>query len=182
MQRNFEPCENRWKRGREVNWRTCQVVIYEAFIQGDWKLPNTSAAACMTCTSNPVVFGRPQSVNFTASAAGAATALGDVSAQLGVPSGAPLEDRVRVLEENFSILRGEVRLNKQTLRNEVGAVRSEIERETQGRQADSQRLTRRLEEVAIGGLHLEIVGLLWLVVGVLATSIPDELVSLFGRK
>jgi hypothetical protein len=39
-------------------------------------------------------------------------------------------------------------------------------------------MTVRLEELAVGGLHLEWVGLSWLVLGVLGTSIPDEIAKL----
>jgi len=36
---------------------------------------------------------------------------------------------------------------------------------------------RKIEEVAIGGLHLEVVGLIWLLVGVTAASIPDVIAA-----
>jgi hypothetical protein len=57
----------------------------------------------------------------------------------------------------------------------IGTVRDDVQRETQERQAAEQRTFRQIEEVAIGGLHLEIVGLVWLFFGVLGTSIPDEI-------
>jgi len=54
----------------------------------------------------------------------------------------------------------------------VGKPRVRREREERG--AGDDRTTRQIEEVAIGGLHLEVVGLVWLILGVLGTSIPDE--------
>jgi hypothetical protein len=43
MQRNFEPMRKQveaWQ-GRELTDVTAKVAIYEAFVEGNWKLPNT---------------------------------------------------------------------------------------------------------------------------------------------
>ena len=52
MQRNFEPMRKQveaWQRS-ELTDVTAKVVIYEAFVEGDRRLPSTSPAPCMTCT------------------------------------------------------------------------------------------------------------------------------------
>ena len=54
MQRNFEPMRKQveaWQRS-ELTDVTAKVVIYEAFIEADWKLQNTWPAAYMTSTSS----------------------------------------------------------------------------------------------------------------------------------
>src|SRR5712692_6571519 len=54
MQRNFEPMRKQveaWQRS-ELTDVTAKVVIYEAFVEGDSRLQNTSPAACMTSTSS----------------------------------------------------------------------------------------------------------------------------------
>jgi hypothetical protein len=56
-------------------------------------------------------------------------------------------------------------------------LREHIERETQERRAENQQAARSIEEMVVGGLHLEIVGLSWLVLGVVGTSIPDEIAA-----
>lgn len=53
MQRNFEAMRNQveaWQRS-ELTDVTAKGVIYEAFVEGNWKLPSIWLARCMTFTS-----------------------------------------------------------------------------------------------------------------------------------
>jgi hypothetical protein len=54
MQRNFEPMRKQvgaWQRS-ELTDVTAKVVIYEAFVEANWKLPNTFPGQSMTSTSS----------------------------------------------------------------------------------------------------------------------------------
>ncbi len=54
MQRNFEPMRKEvelWQKS-ELTDVSAKVVIYEAFVEGKWQLPNILLAPSMTCTSN----------------------------------------------------------------------------------------------------------------------------------
>ncbi len=104
----------------------------------------------------------------------------------GAPRDASLERRVGVLEDNFAALDGEVdqlrRGLDKTERDQTNRTDAErLERE----KADAE-MGRKIEEVAVGGLHLEAIGLTWLFAGVLLATVPDEtarlLMGLVGNR
>ena len=92
--------------------------------------------------------------------------------------GAELEERVSVLEEELNHLRDELDTKIQGVRSDLGGTITEgLEQERQDRQTADEETKRIIKNVAIGGLHLEIVGLLWLILGVVVTSIPGEIAT-----
>jgi hypothetical protein len=78
-----------------------------------------------------------------------------------------------MLEENLKLLRDELDTKLQGVRRELGTLKESIDHESQERRVADEKTARKIEEVAIGGLHLEVVGLIWLFLGVTAASIPD---------
>lgn len=91
----------------------------------------------------------------------------------------PLEKRVSILEENLDRLREELDDKVKRLRQDVGKLRQEINSESEARRAENQKLNKSIEKVAVGGLHLEYIGVLWLFLGIIASTIPDELAALY---
>ena len=83
-----------------------------------------------------------------------------------------------MLEENLSRLHDELDKNAQEVNRELGGLRKDLQQESQERQAADKNVTLQIEEVAIGGIHLEIVGLVWLFLGVLGASLPEEIARL----
>jgi len=122
-------------------------------------------------------FETPKPITLQASIEVSVVMSGDLSVVRAAGPGASLEDRVSVLEENLSRLRDELAVKKQKFQEGIQTVKEQIERETQERRTENQQIARRTEELAVGGLHLETVGLLWLVFGVVVTSIPDEIAA-----
>jgi hypothetical protein len=106
---------------------------------------------------------------------GGSTLTGEGRVVRGVRAGAPLEERVSVLEDNLERLRDELDSRVQRLKQGLATVKENIDRETQERQVEDQKTARKIEEVAVGGLHLETVGLFWLILGVVGTSVPEEI-------
>lgn len=106
------------------------------------------------------------------------TTLSELSPSGGAGPGASLDYRVAILEENLNRLRDEFNVQVSKIRKELGAVHGALDHEQRAREAETSQMAARLEELAVGGLHLESVGLLWLVFGVLGTSIPDEIAKL----
>ena len=92
--------------------------------------------------------------------------------------GASLESRVAILEEGVNGLRNELEAKEHGLRRELGSVRESIDHESKARQTQNQQTLDTIKDVAVGGLDLEFVGLVWLLLGVLGTSIPDEIARL----
>jgi hypothetical protein len=103
---------------------------------------------------------------------------GEARLRLGAGPGASVEQRVSILEGNLNQLQDEVDTKVRELRNKSDELKNDLRREGEERRTADDAVTRRIEEVAIGGLHLEIVGLVWLTVGVVGASVPDEVAAL----
>ena len=126
-------------------------------------------------------FTAPKPTSVKVSLAGASIRVFNAQVDVGIGSQATLVERVEKLEENLKRLQGEVDSRVQGLRQELGTVKESIERESQGRREADEKTARRIEEMAIGGIHLEVVGLLWLFLGVIAAGIPDLIAVWFSR-
>ena len=63
-------------------------------------------------------------------------------------------------------------------KQELAALEAHIAKEADERQAADQAIRNALGRVAVGGLHLGMVGLTWLVFGIVGTSVPDEIAAL----
>jgi hypothetical protein len=64
------------------------------------------------------------------------------------------------------------------LRVKIGPLTEAVEYESRSRELADQRIQRQLEEFAAGGLHLETIGLVWLLLGVTLGTAPGEVVWL----
>lgn len=120
-------------------------------------------------------FKSPKPIFAQASVAGAGTAVGKPRVSSRAPLGTSLEKRVTLLEENLDRLQAELDTKVHEMHGELGTMRQDIQRESEARKAADEDTTRKIREVAVGGLHLEEVGLVWLLFGVLGASLPDEI-------
>lgn len=92
----------------------------------------------------------------------------------------PVEARVEELERAVEAIRHRMSSQKQALSQKVAHVRAGLDEESVGRMESDHEILRKLEEFSVGGVHLEIVGLLWIVLGVVLATIPREVLSLLG--
>ena len=122
-----------------------------------------------------IAFKAPKPVTLQVSGIESMTGADEVRVVRRVGPGATLDQRVAVLEENLNLLRDELNTRVQRVHRDLATVREDVQRESQERTAADEKTARIIEEIGIGGLNLEMVGLFWLVVGVVGTSIPDEL-------
>jgi hypothetical protein len=93
--------------------------------------------------------------------------------------GGTINQRLQAIETEIDNLRRELHERARGWEDALAAVRMDLTKETQDRIAATEEINRKLEDVAVGGLHLEIVGLLWLLLATLATSLPGEIAALF---
>jgi hypothetical protein len=123
-------------------------------------------------------FRPPKPITLQANAGGVAIVGSKARLIVSAGPGSSLDRRVAILEENLNRLRDEVDANENGIKKEVGAVRDALSREQQARDNEFRKIAAQMEELAVGGLHLELVGLTWLVFGGLGTSIPDQIARL----
>jgi hypothetical protein len=125
-------------------------------------------------------FVAPKPTSVQGASIGISTVVGQAAAFQQATPATSLEGRVAILEANMNGLRELLDAKEQTLRGDIFALGKKTERESQTRASENREIKHTMQELAIGGLHLEFVGLLWLVLGVLGTSIPDEIAGLIA--
>ncbi len=102
---------------------------------------------------------------------------GELKAELSAAPGASLEDRVTKLEKDLKTLRDQMNTKEQQLRLEINETKECMEKENRARHEADNEINQTIQELAVGGLNLEFVGVIWLVVGIVTTSIPDGLAN-----
>jgi len=91
-----------------------------------------------------------------------------------------LQDRVEILERGLQSLRDVVRENLQRQDNRLTEIDSAVRDEKSERVSAIANASYKVEQLAVGGLQYEIVGLIWVVVGTLASNLPDEVAKLIS--
>jgi hypothetical protein len=94
---------------------------------------------------------------------------------------APIQHRLSTLEANVDLLQQEINDEVRELREALVILKEHADRENSERRSAHEELRGKVEEFAVGGLSLETLGVVWLWLGVIGTSIPDELASLLHR-
>lgn len=91
-----------------------------------------------------------------------------------------LEHRVKVVEQELEHLTAETRESVRRLESDLANVVESLFLERDLRQSEHDRVASRLEQFAVGGLRYEIVGLVWLFLGTIASNLPEECARIFG--
>lgn len=105
------------------------------------------------------------------------TVTGDVRVPEKLPEIASLEERVAVLEENHERLHEAIDAARKEHNKETDDLRQKIVEQDKSFRQETDRLNRLLEGIAIGGLNLEVAGLVVLVVGTVLGSVPAEIAA-----
>jgi len=105
-----------------------------------------------------------------------ASGLGTVTA-FGTVRNATIEQRLDAVEATVKQIRTDLNEKTQALTTSVDAVKQGVQREAEDRAEAIRDVLRQLREVSAGGLYLQSIGLGWLFVGVLFTSLPNELAA-----
>ena len=90
-----------------------------------------------------------------------------------------MEERVSFLERQLIAIRKKMITNKNEYQQEIKKVSEKMGRETAELRSNYLKLDELITEMAVGGIHLETVGLSWIILGVVATSIPDKIAALW---
>ncbi len=86
---------------------------------------------------------------------------------------ASYEQRLTILEKEVDRLRERRERDQVAVGKRFDRVEANLTNERAERTKDYAALKEKVEDFAVGGLHLEVVGLAWLVVGVLFSTLPE---------
>lgn len=89
-----------------------------------------------------------------------------------------LEKRVAALEKNIESLKADHSEAVQALRKADESLRNDLKREVAESRAAELDLRKKLEGLGADGLHIEALGVLWVVVGTILSTISSELAKL----
>ncbi|TGU71172.1 hypothetical protein E4633_12555 [Geomonas terrae] len=98
-------------------------------------------------------------------------------AALTSTSEATIEDRVKALEKALADLRKEHNEQVGEIRTNISRVEGLVSAESVDRKKGDVELLEKIEVVAVGGVRLEAIGVVWLFLGVLLTCIPRVIAS-----
>ena len=90
---------------------------------------------------------------------------------------APIEDQVLLLATNLENLNSEFRELHNQMDKELHNHRRSLEEEERARVSADANLQQRLEVAQTGGLHISLVGVIWLAIGILLSTVPLEIVQ-----
>jgi hypothetical protein len=116
----------------------------------------------------------PQPINITAAHIGTGALIVGGSL-VTVKTGRSLDARVAELERRLDEMQKAVDELRHGLQKEAAERREELAREIAVVRAEIEKERRRMENYAAGGLSFEVAGLIWLLVGTAAGSLPGEL-------
>lgn len=92
----------------------------------------------------------------------------------GTPEGAALEDRITALEQNLQTVRKEQSEIEKRLDHDL---QQALTIEKQERETADGNLKRTLEDLGAGGIHLEAMGIIWVMAGVVLATISNDIAS-----
>ena len=86
------------------------------------------------------------------------------------------------LERNVEAIQRLIIQARQEIQHEADKLNAKISDEERARRDADRALHRRLERFGADGLHLELIGLFWLVSGLVLGSLPVELARLWPHQ
>jgi hypothetical protein len=147
-------------------------------VRREFDRPSFFARLRSWLTQVATAFRAPQTISLTASAAIAFAGAGSATLGRARNANATVEERVAVLEADLEALRTEHTKHVARFSSEVSRLGTDLKSELQARTSADTALRSKIEAFAVGGLHLEAVGLIWLSVGILASSVPQRIAVL----
>lgn len=125
------------------------------------------------------VFGRGRSVRMSGNTAASSQASAHGNVVTGFPAHATTEEKIEILRERVNSHDKQIsQLGKQ---NEamVSKLRQELNSEIDQTRNEVQKLEDFVRKIEIGGIHIEIAGIIWLGVGLFCSAYPEAFYLLF---
>lgn len=86
---------------------------------------------------------------------------------------APTKERIQALQDGQDKLREDLANLRSDLNDKFQTTKEELSEESKMRKEADNRVKELIREASIGGIHLETIGILWLMFGVLFASVPQ---------
>lgn len=96
----------------------------------------------------------------------------------GVSDKATVEERLVGMQKNLDTVKQLVLDAQKEAQVEATKLHSKLKSERHEREASDRALGAKLESVGAGNLHLETIGVFWLIVGIILGTVPSELATL----
>ena len=126
------------------------------------------------------MFGRGRDVTVTASAnLRTAGALSTARAKIGRGPNLSVEQRLEFLERSFDNMQDFTYKLQDDVQNEIDLRKAAIAAERADREKHIAEVRSQVNELAVGGIQLQIVGILWLLFGVALATWSQEIAPLF---
>lgn len=90
---------------------------------------------------------------------------------------ASVEERVAALEFNLNETRTRMDGIYAELHRDIRRTIADLQDEQVARANTDQKIDRKLEETTVGGIHISLMGLVWLIIGVTMSTAPKELIN-----
>jgi hypothetical protein len=135
-------------------------------LRTDFRHPGLVAAALAWFRRFPALL-KPQTIDLEGHAHAGARVSGHATVTVKPRAGLTIDERVTRLERELEGFRESHARDLTAVRERVDGVAADVARERDDRTRENAALKRTVEDLAVGGLNLEAVGLAWLVVGVL---------------
>lgn len=126
----------------------------------------------------PPLFLRPKGISITLSPASvgfSATAMGTLSIAPRPPRERDVSERLSALESLVSIVQGDVESIRAEHAAEISTLRAETEKERKAREAALAKIQKEFEDVSVGGMDVELMGVAWFLAGEILTTLPGEI-------
>jgi len=140
--------------------------------------PSLLSVASRWLTSFPK-FRLPKRTVRLVGQAGEMSFAGRVIARHQAGPNATIEDRVRVLESNLQLIDHRMDELQQQIDQANRQTNQALAAERQTREHDIDHLRKKLEITETGGLYVSLMGLVWLIVGLMMSTASLELSNLF---
>ncbi len=100
-----------------------------------------------------------------------------VSLWRGVPADASVEARLAALEANLATLRTEQAEAAKEFQEATRKTNEAVDAERRARESAVGSVRVQLDKLGAGGLHVEMIGVFWLVLGVVLATVPGEIAA-----
>jgi len=107
------------------------------------------------------------------------TTLGSPQFSVSRSADATIEERLDALEEKCQQLNQQLIDARNELKSEARRLGEAVENERQARDEADAQIQEQLEAFSVGGLHLESMGLVWLLVGITFATLSEEIATVW---